>query len=177
MIITCKPTGRFQTFKAHKIVLASVSDYWKSMFTLKFRESSTPKIELQDDPSTVKVLLHYIYTNKFVEPLHEDDVTKQLENLLDQLEMSGKWFLLSFKHSIENYLSDAHWIRPETVKSILECSKMYNADRLARVCEQYIKDHRAIVEREEAQEEYPSESHRARRSVLPRVISSLLFPR
>ncbi|PUU73113.1 hypothetical protein B9Z19DRAFT_1104075 [Tuber borchii] len=155
-IIAYKPGGPLETFGAHKIVLASVSDYWKSMFASEFRESCTPEVALQDDPSTIKVLIDYIYTNKFVKPQHEDDVTKQLETLLDQLEMSGKWFLTSFKHSMENFLSDAHWIRPETVKSILECSRTYNADRLALVCEKYIKDNRAIVEREAAQEEYSS---------------------
>ena len=148
-IITCKPTGLPQIFKAHKTALASISDYWKGMFTSEFTESSTGEIKLEDDPSTVKVLLDYIYTNEFVEPPHEDDVTRQLENLLDQLEKSEKWFLLSFKHSMEVYLSaDDHWIRPETVKFILKCSRTYNADRLARVCEKYIINNRVIVERE-----------------------------
>ena len=147
-IIVRKPTVPLQTFKAHKIVLASASDYWKGMFTSVFMESSTAEITLEDDPSTVKVLLDYIYTNKFVEPPHEEDVTEQLENLLDQLEKSEKWFLLSFKRSMENYLSTDHWIRPETVKSILGCSRTYNADRLARVCDKYIMDNRVIVERE-----------------------------
>ena len=117
------------------------------MFTSVFMESSTAEVKLEDDPSTIKVLLDYIYTNEFVEPPHEDDVTEQLENLLDQLEKSEKWLLLSFKRSMENYLSDAHWIRPETVKSILRCSRTYNADRLARVCDKYIMDNRVIVER------------------------------
>ena len=141
-----------QTFKAHRLVLASVSDYWKTMLTSTFKESSTPEIPLQENPSTVKVLLDYIYTNKFVKPPLEDDVTKQLENLLDQLGMSGMWFLPSFKSSMENYLSDAHWIRPETVESILKNARTYNADRLARVCEKYIQDNRAIVEREAPKE-------------------------
>ena len=146
-----KPAMLFQipqTFMAHKIVLASVSDYWKGMFTSVFMESSTAEIKLEDDPKTIKVLLDYIYTNKFIKPPHEDDVTRQLENLLDQLEKSEKWLLLSFKHSMENFLSNKHWIRPETVKSILKCSRTYNADRLARVCERYIMDNRVIVERE-----------------------------
>ena len=150
-ITTHKPAMLFQipqTFMAHKIVLASVSDYWKGMFTSVFKESSTAEIKLEDDPKTIKVLLDYIYTNKFIKPPHEDDVTGQLENLLDQLEKSEKWFLLSFMRSMENYLSDTHWIRPETVKSILRCSRTYNADRLARVCERYIIDNRVIVERE-----------------------------
>ena len=154
-ITTHKPTmpQTPQTFKAHKIVLASVSDYWKTMLTSTFKESSTPEIPLQDDPSTVKVLLDYIYTNKFVKPPLEDDVTKQLESLLDQLGMSGMWFLPSFKSSMENYLSDAHWIRPETVKSILKSAETYHADRLAHVCKKYIQDNRAIVEREAPKEE------------------------
>ena len=150
-----KPTMPFQaphtpqSFGAHKIVLASVSDYWKGMFTSVFRESSTAEIKLQDDPKTIDVLLDYIYTNKFIKPPHDEhDVTKQLENLLDQLEKSEKWFLPSFKRSMENYLSDDHWIRPETVKSILTCSRTYKADRLAHVCEKYIQDNREIVERE-----------------------------
>ncbi|PUU81438.1 hypothetical protein B9Z19DRAFT_971761 [Tuber borchii] len=157
-----KPAMLFQTlqiFKAHKIVLASVSDYWKTMLTSTFKESSTPEISLQDDPSTIKVLLDYIYTNKFVEPPHEDDVTRQLENLLDQLEKSEKWFLPSFKRSMENYLSDDHWIRPETVKSILRNARTCNADRLAHVCEKYIQNNRAIVEREAPKEEYESQGY------------------
>ncbi|CAZ85444.1 unnamed protein product [Tuber melanosporum] len=142
-----------QTFKAHKVVLASVSEYWKGMFTSNCRESSTAEISLQDDPSTVKVLLDYIYTNKFIKPPREDDVTRQLENLLDQLEKSEKWLLPSFQHSMENYLSDPHWIRPETVKPILRSAKMYKADRLADVCRKYIENNRVIVERESPNEE------------------------
>ncbi|PWW74711.1 POZ domain-containing protein [Tuber magnatum] len=141
-----------QTFKAHKIVLASVCDYWRSMFTSKFMESSTTEISLQDYPSTIKVLLDYIYTHEF-KPPQEDDVTRQLENLLDQLEKSEKWFLKSFKYSMEHYLSDPHWIRPETVKSILKISRTYNANHLAQVCERYIEDNREIVEREAPNEE------------------------
>ncbi|KAG0636272.1 hypothetical protein HOY80DRAFT_926003 [Tuber brumale] len=137
-----------QTFKAHKIVLASVSEYWRGMFTSNCRESSTAEISLQDDPSTVKVLLDYIYTNNFIKPPREVDVTRQLENLLDQLEKSEKWFLPSFQHSMENYLSDPHWIRPETVKSILRSAETYKADRLADVCRGYIENNWVIVERE-----------------------------
>ncbi|PWW74713.1 hypothetical protein C7212DRAFT_358974 [Tuber magnatum] len=146
-------TASFQTFKAHKVVLASVSDYWKTMLSSQFMESSTAEVSLQDDPSTIKVLLDYSYTNRFIKPPHEDDVTRQLENLLDQLEKSEKWRLLGFKHSMEDYLSDPHWIRPETVKSILRSSGIYKAERLARVCEKYIKDNRVIVEREGPEEE------------------------
>ena len=137
-----------QTFRAHKVVLASVSDYWKKMLTLQFKESFIAQIELEDDPSTIKVLLDYIYTNKFIDPPHEGNVTEQLKNLLDQLEKSEKWSLLSFKCSMENCLSNKHWIRPETVKSILRSSRACNADRLASVCQEYIMDNRAIVERE-----------------------------
>jgi len=150
-ITTYKPTMPLetaQTLKAHKVVLCSVSDYWQSMLTSKFKESSTAEVSLEDDPSTVKVLLDYIYTNEFVKPLHEDDVSSQLGSLLDQLEMSGKWFLPEFKQSMENYLSNEHWIRPETAKFILRSSRAYNAHRLAHVCEQYIEDNKEIVERE-----------------------------
>ncbi|PWW74720.1 hypothetical protein C7212DRAFT_298776 [Tuber magnatum] len=146
-------TAPLQTFKAHKIVLASVSDYWRAMFTSKFRESSTTEISLQDDPKTIKVLLDYIYTNNFIKPRHEENVTSQLENLLDQLEKSEKWFLPSFKHSMEHYLSDGHWIRPETVKSVLRSSTMCNANQLASVCQQYIGNNKTIVEREAPKEE------------------------
>lgn len=78
------------------------------MFVSEFQESSTPEIGMQDGPSTVKVLLDYVYTNKFIKPLHEDGVIWQLENLLDQLGKSRKWFLLSFQHSMEDYRPDTH---------------------------------------------------------------------
>ncbi|CUS15651.1 unnamed protein product [Tuber aestivum] len=141
-----------QTFKAHKVVLASVSNYWRGMFSSQFKESSTTEVLLQDDPNTIKVLLDYIYTNKFIKPPHEEDVTRQLENLLDQLEKSDKWLLQSFKHSMEHYLSDPYWIRPETAKSILSSSRTCNAEQLAQVCEEYIEDFREIVEMEAADE-------------------------
>ncbi|CUS15648.1 unnamed protein product [Tuber aestivum] len=142
-------TAPLRTFKAHKIVLASVSDYWRAMFT----ESSAAEVSLQDDPGTINVLLDYIYTNTFIKPSYEENVTSQLENLLDQLEKSEKWLLPSFKHSMEHFLSDAHWIRPETVKSILRRSEMCNANQLACFCKKYIENNRAVVEREAPEEE------------------------
>ena len=39
-IIARKPAGPLHTFKAHKIVLASISDSWKSMFASEVRKSS-----------------------------------------------------------------------------------------------------------------------------------------
>ncbi|PUU81436.1 hypothetical protein B9Z19DRAFT_971771 [Tuber borchii] len=154
-ITTHKPTMPLQTpqtFKAHKVVLASVSDYWKKKVTSQFEEPFIAQIELEDDPSTIKVLLDYIYTNKFVDPPHEGNVTEQLKNLLDQLEKSEEWSLLSFKDSMENYLSNKYWIRPETVKSILRSSRACNAYRLAGVCQAYLTDNWAIVERAPSRE-------------------------
>ena len=76
------------------------------------------------------------------------DVAKQPENLFDQLEKSGKWFLPEFTQSMENYLSDEHWIRPEMAKFILSGSRTHNARQLARVREQRIMESREIVEKE-----------------------------
>jgi len=41
-------------------------------------------------------------------PLYEGGLTRQLENLLNQLEKREKWFLLSPKHPMKDYLSDSH---------------------------------------------------------------------
>ncbi|KAG0135099.1 BTB/POZ protein [Tuber indicum] len=145
-----------QTFKAHKIVLASASMYFRAMFTSTCFESSATKVPLQDDPATIKVLLDYIYTNEFIEPPYEEDVTRQLESLIDQLEKSQKWFLSSFQDSMEVYLMDPHWIRPETVKFILSSSEMCRAEQLASVCREYIEVNQAIVARESPSEEEES---------------------
>ncbi|XP_062611869.1 kelch-like protein 24 [Saccostrea cucullata] len=52
-------------FNCHRIILASMSHYFKTMFTSNFKESGLPKVHLKDlDKEIFKAALEYIYTGQ-----------------------------------------------------------------------------------------------------------------
>ncbi|KAF2220526.1 BTB/POZ protein, partial [Elsinoe ampelina] len=49
-------------FYAHKVILASRSEYFKSMFTNAFKESNQRTITLEDDdPEALEIMLNWMY--------------------------------------------------------------------------------------------------------------------
>ncbi|XP_061181004.1 kelch-like protein 24 [Saccostrea echinata] len=54
-----------EIFNCHRIILASMSHYFKTMFTSNFKESGLPKVHLKDlDKEIFKAALEYIYTGQ-----------------------------------------------------------------------------------------------------------------
>lgn len=54
-----------ETFNCHRIILASMSHYFKTMFTSKFKESGLPKVHLKDlNKEIFRAALEYIYTGQ-----------------------------------------------------------------------------------------------------------------
>lgn len=78
-------------FRCHKIVLASVSDYFKAMFSSGMREMEQNKVTFDDvNVETFETLLNIIYCNKEAEtPLQNrsEDEISELFNLCERLQI------------------------------------------------------------------------------------------
>ena len=99
------------------------------------------------------MLLDYIYTGDFVTLDSTDDTTTDLEILLDQLQGSDSWYLPELKERLEYHLAVDDWIRPETVREILEISELCKAGILTGVCRRYMGDNAMIMARLAGDEE------------------------
>lgn len=141
-----------QRFPAHRLVLASTSEYWKAMFTINMKEKAADTVPLKEIlPKTVSTLLHYIYTGSFVNPILDptpdpDNDDENLDSLLDLLEASNLWLMDKVKAELEVILATERWIKPGTVKTILDIAGLVRAHELERVCTDYIIENREVVE-------------------------------
>ncbi|XP_072018722.1 kelch-like protein 26 isoform X1 [Amphiura filiformis] len=72
--ITINIGGR--SFQAHKMVLAAASEYFESMFSGGFVESTKSEIEIEGDGPAFKILLEYAYTGKLT--VAEGNIVKVL---------------------------------------------------------------------------------------------------
>lgn len=147
-----------QTFNAHWTVLSAVSRYFDRMFVSGMRETIERTIvfppESEIKPKTVSILLDYMYSGMVSETKLSGNVSDDLDDIIDQLYASNLWQLDKLKDALEITLCDKLWIRPETVRDILKCAEEVRAERLARICSQYISDNIEIVERESTSEDF-----------------------
>ena len=104
---------------AHKIILASRSEYFKALFYGGLKETSQKKIQLIENTSSesFQSVLEYIYTGR----LRFGDKTKN--HLIDLQILSNKYALLDLEKSIIDYIAGS-------VLSIENACEFYNfADR------------------------------------------------
>jgi len=147
---------------AHKIVLASRSNYFKNMFNAGMKESVTNQVEISDvGPETFKTVLRFLYggfpKEKQFEPLVElfiaadkygmDELKEicetvihanlQVENVIDAL-------LLADTHNCANLLHGAKSLIKEHAASVKENRAKWNKlkerpDLLLELCEHFIE--------------------------------------
>lgn len=99
------------------------------------------------------MLLDYIYTGDFVTLDTTDGTTIDLDIILNQLKGSDSWCLPGLREPLEYHLAIGEWIRPETVREILEISESCNAGILTGVCRRYMEDNAKIMARLAGDEE------------------------
>ncbi|CAH1791881.1 unnamed protein product [Owenia fusiformis] len=132
-------------FHAHRVILASRSDYFRALLFGGLRESQpgVSTIELKDTtPDAFRHLLKYIYTGR----VNLADMKE--ENLLDVLGLSHQYGFLELESSISDYLKATLNIR--NVCFIYDLANMYGLASLCKTCYEFIDRNAPDVLRGEA---------------------------
>ena len=116
-------------FKAHKVVLAAQSDFFKTRFATRWgKGSSDERVEMTDVPSFVmEAILLYMYTGKVV------DIEKVALHILSAAEEYG---LVGLRKMCEQALAKTLTI--ENAVDVLVHANANNAQDLKKVCMDYI---------------------------------------
>ncbi|XP_060066076.1 kelch-like protein 24 [Ylistrum balloti] len=113
-----------EKFPCHRLVLASLSPFFRSMFTSEFKEKSQDEVELKCvNAATFKCILDYIYA--FDEVIDNDNV----QELLKSACMLG---IGSLQYDCENFIIDK--LTFEDCASTLKFAKAHSCKKLADSC-------------------------------------------
>ncbi|XP_040183003.1 kelch repeat and BTB domain-containing protein 8-like isoform X2 [Rana temporaria] len=86
-----------RSFPCHRVVLASVSPYFRALFTCPMKEATLREVCLSDVPSSVlQTILRYIYTG---------EVHLTLDNVEELFIMSGRLQLMAIQDLCSRYLA------------------------------------------------------------------------
>ncbi len=131
-------------FYCHKTILMSRSDIFKNMLSESiFKESKNNTIEISEyPPEDFLLFLLFIYA---------DNLTVDIDKLLDLLKGVDVYAVQSLKDKLENTLSNK--LEIDNVAKIFKYSSFYNHDRLKRIALAFINDnYKAVIDTEEFEE-------------------------
>ncbi|KAK3093519.1 hypothetical protein FSP39_016697 [Pinctada imbricata] len=120
-------------FKAHKVILAARSEYFRAMLYGGLKESmpGTSEIELKDTSAAAfRVLLKYIYNGRI------NLLEIKEENLLDILGLAHRFGFEELETSISDYLKAI--LNNSNVCLIYDIANMYSLTSLCLVCKEFI---------------------------------------
>ncbi|KAJ5069266.1 hypothetical protein M0811_11751 [Anaeramoeba ignava] len=108
------------SFKTHKSILSSRSDYFKSLFKSKMKEYQENKMILQDVSSSVlSSILNYFYSGK---------IEINLENAIEILVFSSKYLIDELVGFASSFIKNN--LQFETIIDILKLSESMNLNQL-----------------------------------------------
>ncbi|KAI1284895.1 BTB/POZ domain-containing protein 9 [Halotydeus destructor] len=121
-------------FSAHKVILATRSDYFRAMLYGGLKESHSTEISLNvNSVDAFKQLLRYVYTSRLsLSSLKEDLV-------LDILGLSHQYGFTQLEAAISEYLRQSLTIR--NVCLFYDAANLYNLNNLANECCTFIDRH------------------------------------
>ncbi|KAJ5077972.1 btb/poz domain-containing protein [Anaeramoeba ignava] len=118
------------SFKTHKSILSSRSEYFKSLFKSKMKEYQENKLILKDVSSSILFsILNYFYSGK---------IEINLENAIQILFFSSKYLIDELIEITSNFIKNN--LRFETVVDILKLSEAMNFNQLIDSSYQFIFD-------------------------------------
>ena len=120
-----------ESFKCHKCILVARSEYFSSMLSLGWQESSSQisTLNLKFTLLVVQIIIKYIYTDLYPESIHEYS--------LYQLLIASDHFLLPRLKEWTEY-KIALSLTVDSVVPVLELSRMYSAHKLTVSCIEFI---------------------------------------
>jgi hypothetical protein len=141
----------------HKMILSIVSDCFRAMFTTGFRESNSNccEIEIPDCSAPAFItLMEYIYNgrlpaltdtnnnnnnNKRLGRMNDrTNATRNLERIVELLELADRFFLDHLKQICEKLLEDS--VTSDTVEYLLSISQKTNSCQLQAICEHFLRN-------------------------------------
>jgi alpha-tubulin suppressor-like RCC1 family protein len=109
--------------KAHKVVLSSRSDFFKTIFECSFREQGQNQLKMPDiDKESFEAVLEFIYTGE----------TNVSERVIEILMAADRLLMDDLKQKCEMVLAEG--LDEENCGYLLEVSEQFSAPRLKRVC-------------------------------------------
>ncbi|XP_014244123.1 kelch-like protein 26 [Cimex lectularius] len=120
-----------ETFQAHKVVLASCSDYFRAMFTDAMKESRQSEICLNGvSAAGMRLLLEYAYTSR---------LALNLANVQDVLSAASHIQLVAVVEACSNYLQSQ--LDLDNCVDIATISETYSLKQLRTVVYRYMSCH------------------------------------
>ncbi|KAJ5072285.1 pep-cterm sorting domain-containing protein [Anaeramoeba ignava] len=118
------------SFKTHKSILSSRSQYFKSLFKSKMKEYQENKMILKDVSSSILFsILNYFYSGR---------IEINLENAIQILIFSSKYLIDELIEICSNFIKNNFQF--ETVVDVLKLSESMNFNQLLDFCYQFILD-------------------------------------
>ncbi|RZF35453.1 hypothetical protein LSTR_LSTR013111 [Laodelphax striatellus] len=120
-----------QAFQAHRVVLASVSDYFRAMFTDAMRESRLSEICVGGVPAAgMRLLLDYAYSSR---------LSLNLDNIQDVLAAASHIQVVAVVEACSNYLQTQ--LDLENCVDIATLSETYSLEGLRSVVYRFMSSH------------------------------------
>ncbi|KAJ5070894.1 hypothetical protein M0811_01875 [Anaeramoeba ignava] len=108
------------SFKTHKSILSSRSEYFKSLFNSKMKEYQENKLILKDVSNSILFsILNYFYSGK---------IEINLENVIEILIFSSKYLIDELIEICSNFIKNN--LQIETIVDILKLSERMNLNQL-----------------------------------------------
>jgi BTB/POZ domain-containing protein 9 len=118
-------------FKAHKIILAARSEYFRALLFSGMCETNKETIEINGArPTAFKLLLQYIYTGKISLRNEKED------SLIDLLGLVHQYGFVELQKAISNYLESI--LDLKNVCQIYNISSLYQLESLEETCARFI---------------------------------------
>lgn len=123
-----------QKLHAHKIILASRSEYFRALLYGGMKESNQSEIVLEDAPAKAfAILLKYIYTGRMYLMTLKEDV------ILDTLGLAHQYGFMELESAISEILRQLLALR--NVCAILDTAHLFELEQLVRVCHNFLDKH------------------------------------
>ncbi|KAL3287749.1 hypothetical protein HHI36_002213 [Cryptolaemus montrouzieri] len=127
-----------QKLHAHKVILASRSEYFRALLYGGLKETNQSEIVLNDAPlKAFKILLKYIYTG------HMYLMTLKEEIILDTLGLANQYGFLELEAAISDVLKQLLSLR--NVCAILDTAHLYGLENLVKVCHSFLDKHASEI--------------------------------
>eukprot|EP00804_Cyclotella_cryptica_P018551 CCRYP_004369-RA/>CCRYP_004369-RA protein AED:0.02 eAED:0.02 QI:551/1/1/1/1/1/2/63/666 len=132
----------------HKLVLSTVSDCFRAMFTTGFRESGSGCTEIEIPDTNYDIFLammEYIYTGRApkIDVVNSESVM-EMERAIALLELSDQFFLYNLKQICEELLQPA--VNAETYSFLMSIAQKTNAAQLELYCRYFERNMNELLD-------------------------------